>query len=374
LTAGRAQGALPSSAGRTQDALQKGTIAVIPAGGSGTRLWPRSRRSRPKHVLPLGQSGLPLLREAYDRAAALADQVFVLTEVRQRDIIESVLPEIDSDHLILEPSARGTTNAYGLAALTLIERYPDAVMLAMPADHVVRGRARVARTVRTAVRAAAMTGSLVTVGLKPTFPSTGLGYIHAPGRATGGALRVKRFIEKPDAATARRFVKAGGYYWNLAWFSWRLDTFVDQLGKHAPRHLAGLREVVAARLAGDEAAAAARYQRLRVEVIDRSVMEKTDRLLLVPADFDWADIGNWAELGDRVRADAHGNSVEGASVLVDTHGSIVLGDRRLVAAIGLEDMIIVDTEDALLVCPRSRAQDVRKVVDLLRRKGKTRYL
>jgi mannose-1-phosphate guanylyltransferase/mannose-6-phosphate isomerase len=325
-------------------------------------------------VLPLGQSGLPLLREAYDRAAALADQVFVLTEVRQRDIIESVLPEIDSDHLILEPSARGTTNAYGLAALTLIARFPDAVMLAMPADHVVRGRAKVARTVRTAVRAAAITGSLVTVGLKPTFPSTGLGYIHAPGRARGGALRVKRFIEKPDAATARRLVKAGGYYWNLAWFSWRLDTFVDELGKHAPRHLAGLREVVAARLAGDENAAAARYQRLRIEVIDRSVMEKTDRLLLVPADFDWADIGNWAELGDRVRADAHGNSVEGASVLVDTRGSIVLGDRRLVAAIGLEDMIIVDTEDALLVCPRSRAQDVRKVVDLLRRRGKTRYL
>jgi mannose-1-phosphate guanylyltransferase/mannose-6-phosphate isomerase len=347
---------------------------VIPAGGAGTRLWPRSRRSTPKHVLPLGESGQPLLRETYDRASRLAAEVVVLTEAGQREIIEKVLPEIDSEHLILEPSARGTTNAYGLAALTLRERYGDAVMLVMPADHVVRGRVGVTRAVRAAVRAAAATDSLVTVGLKPRFPSTGLGYIQAPGRAKGGTLQVRRFIEKPDAATARRFLKAGGYYWNLAWFSWRLDVFVRELGQHAPRHLAGLRKVMAARSSGDEAAAAATYRRLRVEVVDRSVMERTDRLLLVPADFEWADIGNWAELGDRVRADAHGNSVEGEAILVDTNGSLVLGARRLVAAIGLDDMIIVDTEDALLVCPRSRAQDVRKVVEALRRAGKTRYL
>jgi mannose-1-phosphate guanylyltransferase/mannose-6-phosphate isomerase len=350
------------------------TVAVIPAGGAGTRLWPRSRRSTPKHVLPLGESGRPLLRETYDRASKLASEVFVLTETGQREIIQKVLPEIDAVHLILEPSARGTTNAYGLAALTLRQSHPDAVMLVMPADHVVSGRAGVSKAVRAAVHAAATTDSLVTVGLKPRFPSTGLGYIHAPGRMTAGALRVKRFTEKPDLATARRFIKAGGYYWNLAWFSWRLDVFIDELGRHRPRHLAGLRKVMAARAAGDEEAAAAIYKRLRVEVIDRSVMEKTNRLLLVPGDFEWADIGNWAELGDRVRADVRGNSVEGESILVDTTGSLILGSRRLVAAIGLDDMIIVDTEDALLVCPRSRAQDVRKVVDALRRAGKTGYL
>ena len=347
---------------------------MIPAGGVGTRLWPRSRRSTPKHVLPLGESGRPLLRETYDRASKLASEVFVLTETGQRDIIQKVLPELDSAHLILEPAARGTTNAYGLAALTLRETHPNAVMLVMPADHVVSGRAGISKAVRAAVRAAATTNSLVTVGLKPRFPSTGLGYIHAPGRITAGALRVKRFTEKPDVATARRFIKAGGYYWNLAWFSWRLDVFINELGRHAPRHLAGLEKVMAARAVRDEESAAAIYKRLRVDVIDRSVMEKTDRLLLVPGDFEWADIGNWAELGDRVRADARGNSVEGDSILVDTTGSLILGSRRLVAAIGLDDMIIVDTEDALLVCPRSRAQDVRKVVEALRRAGKTGYL
>ena len=182
-----------------------------------------------------------------------------------------------------------------------------------------------------------------------------------------GRLLVRR-------ASRRIAVQAGGYYWNLAWFTWRVDVFIEELALHAPRHLAGLRKVVAARAAGDEAEATRLYNKLPIEVVDRSVLEKTDRLLLVPADFDWADIGNWSELGDRVHADDRGNSVEGESVLIDTRGSLILGQHRLVAAIGLEDMIIIDTEDALLVCPRSRAQDVRKVVEALRRSRKTRYL
>jgi mannose-1-phosphate guanylyltransferase/mannose-6-phosphate isomerase len=325
-------------------------------------------------VLPLGAHGEPLLRATYDRARSLADEVFVLTEARQRPIIEAVLPEIDLEHLILEPQARGTTNAYGLATLMLMERDPSTVVLTLPADHVVRGTAKIAKAAKTAVRAADTKGVLVTVGLKPTFPSTGLGYIHAPGRMTDGTLRVKRFIEKPGLAAAKRYLLTGGYYWNLAWFSWRVEVFLEELARHAPRHLTGLRKVVAARAAGDETGAARLYNRLPVEVVDRSVMEKTDRLLVVPADFDWADIGTWSELGDRVRADDRGNSVEGEAILVDTRGSLILSDRRLVAAIGLEDMIIVDSEDALLVVPRSRAQDVRKVVEALRRAGKTRYL
>jgi mannose-1-phosphate guanylyltransferase len=350
------------------------TVAVIPAGGAGTRLWPRSRRSTPKHTLPLGSGGRALLRDTYDRIRGLADDVFVVTELGQRQIIETVLPEIDARHLIIEPTARGTTNAYGLAALTLADEFPDAVMVAMASDHVVNGKAAVTKAVRAAIRAAAATKSLVLFGLKPTFPATGLGYVHAPRRGPAGTLRVESFTEKPNLRTATRFLKSGGYYWNVAWFAWRVDVFLDELAKHAPRHLNGLRKVMEARRAGDEETAAALYRRLPVEVVDRSVLEKTDRLLLVPAQFDWADIGSWAELGARVRADARGNSVEGEAVLIDTTGSLVFGDRRLVAAIGLEDMIIVDTEDALLVTPRSRAQDVRKVVEALKRARKTRYL
>jgi mannose-1-phosphate guanylyltransferase len=248
------------------------------------------------------------------------------------------------------------------------------VMVAMASDHVVRGRAQINRAVKLAINAASRTESLVLFGLKPTFPSTGLGYIHAPRRGPAGTYKVEGFREKPDVRTARRFMKAGGYYWNLAWFAWRVDVLLGELKLHARKHVTGLEKVLAARRAGDEDAATRLYAKLPNDVIDRSVLEKTDRLLLVPAGFEWADIGSWAELGDRVRADARGNSVEGESVLIDTRDSLVFGSRRLVAAIGLEDMIIVDTEDAILVCPRSRAQDVKLVVEALRRSGKTRYL
>lgn len=302
------------------------------------------------------------------------DEVFIVTELSQREIISAVLPEVDSEHMIIEPVARGTTNAYGLAALTLHRLDATGVMLAMASDHVVRGKTEVLRALRAALRAADVTDNLIAIGLKPRYPSTGLGYLHASRPGPVGTRRVQEFIEKPDLRTATRFLKSGGYYWNVAWFAWRTQIFLAEMQAYAPRHLAGLRKVLEARAVGDDHSASELYRRLPVEVIDRSVMEKTDKLLLVPAAFDWSDIGNWSELGDRVHADAQGNSVDGEAVLVDTTGSLIFGDRRLIAAIGVKDLIIVDTEDALLVVPRSRAQDVRKVVEALRRARKTRYL
>jgi mannose-1-phosphate guanylyltransferase len=322
----------------------------------------------------LASGGRTLLRDTYDRVRGLVDEVFIVTELSQREIISAALPEVDSDHMIIEPVARGTTNAYGLAALTLHQLDATGVMLAMASDHVVRGRPEVSRALRAALHAADFTDNLIAIGLKPRYPSTGLGYLHASRPGPLGTRRVQQFIEKPALRTAKRFLKSGGYYWNVAWFAWKTGIFLAEMQRHAPKHLTGLRKVLEARAKGDEKSASQLYRRLPVEVIDRSVMEKTDNLLLVPATFHWSDIGSWSELGDRVRADAHGNSVDGEAVLVDTTGSLIFGDRRLIAAIGVKDLIIVDTEDALLVVPRSRAQDVRKVVEALRRARKTRYL
>jgi mannose-1-phosphate guanylyltransferase len=349
-------------------------FAVIPAGGAGTRLWPRSRKLKPKHALPLADHGRPLLRDAYDRVRALVDEVFVVTEQLQRDVIRSVLPEIDEDHLILEPSARGTTNAYGLAAVTLAQLDAGAVVISTAADHVVRGRTEVTRAIRAALKAADETDSIIALGLKPRFASTGLGYIRARRPGPAGTRRVEQFIEKPDLPTATRFLRSGGYYWNLAWFAWRPSVLVAELARYLPKRLTELKAVVDAQRVGDDATATRVYSKLPVDVIDRTLLEKTDNLLLIPARFEWSDIGNWAELGDRVHADAHGNSVDGEAVLIDTTGSLIFGDRRLIAAIGVKDLIIVDTEDALLVVPRSRAQDVRKVVEALKRARKTSYL
>ena len=350
---------------------------VIPAGGSGTRLWPRSRRQKPKHFLPLSGSGRPLVAEAAERLATLARHVYVLTEQRQAGLIRNLMPELPEDGVIAEPAARGTTNALGLAALTLLDQDPDAIMISTAADHVI-GRVEAFRqAARSAAAVAERSRKLVTIGLRPTFAATGFGYIEAGSEIAIDGERpreVLRFVEKPDAATAAVFAGSGRHFWNLNLFCWRCDVFAEELRKHGPEHYEGLTRTLQRRRQGDEAGAAEIYSTLPVDAVDYTVLEKTDRLLLVPADFDWVDIGSWAELADLRQPDEHGNVVEGASVLIGTHNSFVSAPEKLVALIGVDDMVVVDTEDALLVCPKARAQEVKQVVEILKRTGRTEYL
>jgi len=350
---------------------------VIPAGGAGSRLWPRSRRASPKHVLPLSGSGQPLLRETYERIAPLAGEVHVLTELRQVPLIREILPDLPEDRIIVEPVARGTTNALGLAALTLRERAPQALMVSVAADHVVRGRAAYARAIRRAASAAAASGRLVTIGLRPRYAATGFGYIQAGAEVRAGraaAREVRRFVEKPDLERARRYLQSGDFFWNVSMFCWRVDVFLEELAAHGPRHLRGLERVMAARRRGDEEAAARAYGRLPNEAVDYTVLERTGRLLLVPAEFEWADVGSWSELADLLRQDEHGNVIEGDPVLIDAEGCFISVPDKLVAAIGVRDLVVVDTPDALLVCPKDRAQDVKRVVEVLGRLRKMQYL
>lgn len=351
--------------------------AVIPAGGAGSRLWPRSRRSAPKHMLPLSGSGKPLIEETYDRVAPIADGVYVLTEERQVPMICSLLPELDQAHLIAEPSARGTTNALGLAAATLLAEDPDAVMVSVAADHVIRGEAAYRKTVERAAAVAAASGELVAVGLTPTYPATGFGYIEVGDEERFGrtkAHRVQRFVEKPALATAEEYVADGRHFWNIATFAFRCDVFLEELDRLGREHAAGVRKVVELRRKGECEKASRLYGKLPVEVVDRTVMERTNRLLMVQASFDWVDVGSWSELADLLRADSDGNVTEGVPVIIDTHNSFISVPDKLVAVIGLDDLIVVDTDDALLVCPKSRAQDVKKVVEQLNERRLTGYL
>ena len=351
--------------------------AVIPAGGAGSRLWPRSRRSSPKHALPLSGTGRPLVAEAYERMVPLASRVFVLTEERQVPLISELVPELPPEGMIVEPAARGTTNALGLAAMTLLERDPDAVMVSAAADHVIGGLPAFQQAVRGATAIAAASDRLVTIGLRPRYAATGLGYIEAGEEVRVGeetARRVVRFVEKPDAATAKAYLDGGRHLWNLSMFCWRCEVFVEELRRYGPEHHAGLAATLAARRAGDHDEAAGIYAALPVDAVDYTVMERTDRLLVVPAAFEWVDVGSWTELADLLRQDEAGNVVDGVPVLIDTRNSFISVPDKLVAVIGVSDLVVVDTEDALLVCPKSRAQDVKKVVEQLGRSGLTRYL
>ena len=350
---------------------------MIAAGGSGTRLWPRSRRGTPKHLLPLGPSARPLIRETYERVRPLVDAVFVLTEAAQVDALRRVLPELESSRFVVEPVARGTTSAYGLAALTIGRRDPQAVLACFPADHVVTKPPQFRSAVRAASKLAAVGEDIVLIGLEPTHPSTGLGYIHAGAalqKAGVSARQVTRFVEKPDLDTAREFLADGNYYWNLAMFTFRADVLEAELKAHAPEHLRGLRRVLDARDQRHEEAAARAYSRLPDTAIDYTVMERSRRLLLVPGRFGWADIGAWPELASLRRADRDGNVTEGDALLLDSRENLVLSGGKLIAAIGIADLVVVEGEHAILICPRSRAQEVKRVVEELRRRGLTEYL
>jgi mannose-1-phosphate guanylyltransferase/mannose-6-phosphate isomerase len=303
------------------------------------------------------------------------DEPIVLTEAEQLDAIRESLPALSPEQLIVEPSPRGTANALGLAALTLLERDPDALMLSSWADQVIRGDEAFVESNARALEVAERSGSLVTVGLRPRYPATGLGYIRAGEPAEGRAtFEAAEFVEKPDAERAAAFMEAGVYFWNLGLFAWRCSTFVEELRAYAPQSVEGIEAVLEARRRGDTDLAARRYRELPEAVVDYVVLEKSRRLLLVVADFEWLDVGSWSELYETLRHDAAGNAIDAETVLIDTTGSLVSSRSRLVAAIGVNDLVIIDADDALLVCPRSRTQDVRKVVEKLREKGKIKYL
>jgi mannose-1-phosphate guanylyltransferase len=351
---------------------------VILAGGSGTRLWPRSREKSPKHLLTL-HGGQSLLQSTLERVRRLSDNVYVVTERSQVKSIREQLPKLPDERFIIEPARRGTASALGLAAVTIAERDPNATMLSVHADHYLgHDEDAYLKTLEAEADWAEAKRSLVTVGLRPPYASTAFGYIQV-GPPLGGdqapaVYRVVRFVEKPDLKTAEGFLVSGSYLWNLGLFSWPVDVLFSEMASHAPELSAGLDQVRRARQAGRLEEADAAYSQLPTEAIDYAVLERTSNLLVVGATFEWHDLGSWADLHDILQQDEAGNFVEGESVLIDSKNCMIHSPNKLVAAVGLEDMVVIETEDAILICPKARSQDVKLIVDRLKQMGKTEYL
>jgi len=375
-----AEAALTQSPGETTpigDGMHR-LWAVIPAGGAGTRLWPLSRSSSPKFLHDLTGAGRSLLQSTWDRLGPLCgDHIMVVAGAVHETAVRAQLPALGPANLVLEPSPRGSMAAIGLAAAMLERADPDAIIGSFAADHVIGEPEVFAACVREAV-AVARTGYVVTIGIEPTFPATGFGYIHiGDPLAIAGAphgRQVRSFVEKPGEKTAREFLRTGEYHWNAGMFVVRASVLLDLLAEVHPRLAAGLREIAA-----EPVRLAQLWPGLTNVAIDHAVAEPAaaqGRVAVVPGRFTWDDVGDFASLGSLISdaAAAPGLKILGEVDLVlakDTTGVVAPGSGRIVAVLGLDDIVVVDTPDALLVTTRERAQDVRALVDLLKATGRT---
>lgn len=357
---------------------------VIMAGGSGTRFWPLSRHLFPKQLLRISGEHT-LIQQTMRRVigCAPAANVLISTNAAQADLIRSQLVDWKEDlakGFILEPEGRNTAPAIALAALEVLTRDPDGIMVVVPADHVVTGQ----RDFETAVRLAsqlASEGYLVTFGIKPIRPETGYGYIKPKDNALLGkqgklrGYRVQKFVEKPNTVKAAQYVKAGGYFWNSGMFVWRAATILEEINRHQPTMAAEIDRIRQLRMDGaSQQSIDDVYRRIVPVSIDTGVMERSSKAAVVPVSFQWSDVGSWGSLDEVAEKDRAGNVVTGRVIDLESTHSIVYADRRVVATIGLQDMVVVDTPDATLVCPKSRAQDVKKIVDILKQQQAPEHL
>lgn len=349
--------------------------AVIPAGGSGTRLWPLSRASSPKFLHPLGGSSRSLLQSTVDRLVPLTSDILVVTGVAHAAAVARQLPDVPAGNILIEPSPRDSGPAIGLAAAVLARRDPSAVMASFASDHVVRDQDAFVRTVRTAI-SLAETGLLVTVGMTPTRPETGYGYLRL-----GNGHVVEEFVEKPSLEVAQSYVDSGGYLWNASMFVWQASAFLAELERELPDLHAGLLEIAAAWDGPDADAVLGRvWPQLKKISVDHGVMEAAaarGRVATVPADFGWSDVGDY-DSAAAVSAAGDGPVILGSRdqvLAIDSDAAVVVpSSGRLVAVLGMPGTVVVDTPDAVLVCPRSRSQEVKTVVESLKAAGRTDLL
>jgi len=375
-------GGLGGNAASRTAALEKNQMqrvdvrAVIMAGGRGERLWPLSTSDRPKQFLPLA-GDRTLLQATVARIAPLvpAERTYVVVPQEFAHLVQEQL-NIPGENIMIEPIGRNTAPCLGLAALVLRAKDPQAVMIALPADHVIRYPDRFLAILDAAVRVAADGEHLVTLGIIPDRPATGYGYIRRGDRLEQlgevGVYRARGFTEKPDRKTAAQFLAAGEYLWNSGMFVWRVDTFLTAIAKHMPDLHAALCEIEPHLGRPDWAEVVAQvYESLPSVSIDYGVMEKAANVVVIPADIGWSDVGDWSALGAVLPADPQRNVSRAHHVGVDTEGCIVFAadPERLVATIGLKDVVIVETEQGLLVMRKDRAQEVRRILGLLRSQG-----
>ena len=354
--------------------------AVIMAGGKGTRFWPRSRERRPKQLINIvGRRSM--VQQTIGRIGNLlpVEDVLVVAGDAHGEELRRQLAEIPPENILLEPVGRNTAACIGLAALLVQHRDPSAVMVVLPADHLITDEELFLSALRAAVAMARKKAALITLGIRPASPETGYGYIETGDQVDKAQehefYKVISFHEKPDLERARHYLEKGNFFWNSGMFVWQAEAILAAMESYLPGLYADLHRLKPF-LDTDELDREINriYPDLQSISIDYGVMEKADNVLMTPADFGWNDLGSWASMAHIWPKDDQGNAHQGEIMTMESHGNVVFCEQKLCVLLGVDDLIVVDTAEALLVCPVNRAQDIGKILDLMKQRGMEQYL
>lgn len=341
---------------------------LIMAGGGGTRFWPLSRKRVPKQLLNLDGKEV-MLNETIDRLSGVVEKedIFIVTNTEQVELTKIVTADrVLENHILAEPSARNTAACIGYGAMEILKKYGDGIMCILASDHYIKDEDAFRDVLKKAVETVEKTDGLVTIGIKPTFPSTGYGYIKSENVPGEGFYKVLEFVEKPDLCRAKEYIDSGSYAWNSGMFVWKASTIMRYFEKLLPdiyEKLMIIGETMGT--ASEKDVLWAIYDTIPKISIDYGIMERADRVYMLEGDFGWNDIGSFDALPALYTADEKGNVIRGETVLIDAGDNIILGENKMIACVGVDNLIVVDTEDALLVCAKNRAQDVKEIVAIL---------
>lgn len=348
------------------------TYAVVMAGGRGTRFWPMSRRSNPKQFINVADEST-LIQNTVARLEGLVpvEKCLVVTHERYVDITAEQLPGLPRENILAEPISRNTAPCITYAAMKLLERDPNATMIVLPADHVIRNVEKFQEILSVCIDAAQSGNALLTIGIEPTYPATGYGYIQYESieqfaDSMPHSFAVKTFAEKPNAATAERFLDSGDFLWNSGIFVWRADSILSAVNRYIPKvseAFGSLEDALGT--PNEKEATHTAFENCPNISIDYGVMERAHNTFVVPASFDWSDVGDWQAVYELLEKDKHGNAISGNAIVHDASRCLVQGADRLVVLVGIHDAVVVDTGDALLVCHRESTQHVKHVVDYI---------
>ncbi len=354
------------------------TTALIMAGGRGERFWPKSRKDMPKQFLSLTDDGKTMIQLTVERISTMVkiEDVYVATNKDYKSLVLEQLPGLPEQNVLCEPIGRNTAPCIGLGAMHIAKKYDDAMMFVFPSDHLIKFNKMFTRTLQAANDVAEKKDNLVTIGIVPDYPETGYGYIKFDSQITEGqAYKVDCFVEKPSLEVAKEYLASEEYLWNSGMFIWKVSSILKNIKKFMPETFESLKRIQdAIGTEHEETVLEKEFYGIQSQSIDYGIMEKADDIYILLGAFGWDDVGSWLAVERIKKTNEFGNVVSGNIITVNTHNCVIQGENKLIATVGLEDMIVVDTEDATLICSKDHAGDIKKVLENLKICNREEYI